>query len=431
MAIARSESSVFLELRQREIPRGVSTAHPIVAQRADGARLWDVDGNEYLDFAGGIGVLNLGHRHPQIVEAIRAQLEQFIHVSFQVAIYEGYVRVAERLNRLAPGDAPKKTMLVSTGAEAVENAVKIARAFTGRPAVVTFQHGYHGRTLLTLTMTGKTSPYKQSFGPYCPEVYQAPYPYDYRGWTTERALSALDELFEAQVAPERVAAIVIEPVAGEGGFIPAPPEFLRELRARTERHGIMLVADEIQTGFGRTGTIFAIEHAGVVPDLICVAKSLAGGLPLAGVIGRADVMDAPEPGGLGGTYGGNPLACAAALATLDVFERQPILARARDVGERLHDAFRELARRHEQIGDVRALGAMVALELVEDRASKRPAGRLAAEIQREARERGLLLMRAGNDGCVIRILAPLVMTDEELDMGLARLHESCAAVLRS
>jgi len=428
--VTGSETQSLLEMRDREVPRGVSTAHPIFVERGEGARLWDVEGNEYLDFIGGIGVLNLGHRHPRIVEAVRAQLERFTHTMFQAAMYDGYVQLAQRLNRLTPGTQPKKTLLVSTGAEAIENAVKIARAYTGRPGVITFQHGYHGRTLLTLSMTGKTAPYKQNFGPYCAEVYQAPYPYEYRGWSSERALAALQDLFDAEIPADRVAAIVIEPVAGEGGFIPAPTDFLHELRALTAHHGIVFVADEIQTGFGRTGAMFAVEHAGIEPDLVCVAKSLAGGLPLAGVVGRAEIMDAPEPGGLGGTYAGNPLACAAALATLDIFESEQILPRAKRLGERIQREFRELAATYAHIGDVRGIGPMVAMELVEDRDSKRPAGMLAAALQADARNRGLLLMRAGAEGGVIRILVPLVITDDELELGLRRLRESCAAVLK-
>jgi 4-aminobutyrate aminotransferase/(S)-3-amino-2-methylpropionate transaminase len=388
----------------------------LTVERAEGAFVWSADGRAYLDFVGGIGVLNLGHRHPRIVAAVRDQLDRFTHLCFQVTPYEGYVRLAERLNALAPGDFAKKTLLVTTGAEAVENAVKIARAATGRPGIVTFDRGYHGRTYLALAMTGKTTPYKQHFGPFPGDVYRAPYPYELRGWTSERALAALESLFETGIAADQVAAIVIEPVLGEGGFVPAPARFLAALRAICDRHGIVLVADEIQSGFGRTGTMFAIEQAGVAPDLITVAKSLAGGLPLAGVIGRATLMDAPLPGGLGGTYAGNPLACAAALATLDVFEDDDILAKARRIGERIRVALDTMRAEYPtQIVDARGLGAMRALEFA-DAAD-------AQHVVEAARERGLLLLKAGS-GNVIRLLVPLIIDEADLERGLAILAES-------
>src|ERR1035437_5473938 len=292
-AATESEQAELAELRRRYIPRGITTAHPLVVDHAQGAELWDIAGRRFVDFAGGIGVMNVGHGHPHVMEAVRAQLERVTHTSFQVVMYESYLRLAERLCALAPGEGPKKAIFFSTGAEAVENAVKIARAHTGRPAVISFQGGFHGRTLLALSLTGSVIPYKQNFGPYASEVYQVPFPYEYRGWSTEKALASLDELFESAVAPERVAAIIIEPVLGEGGFVPAPAASLHALRALTERHGILLIADEIQSGFGRTGKFFAIEHSGVTPDLVTVAKSLAAGFPLSGVVGRAEVMDAP------------------------------------------------------------------------------------------------------------------------------------------
>jgi 4-aminobutyrate aminotransferase len=331
-------------------------------------------------------------------------------------MYEGYVRLAERLNALAPGDFPKKTLLVSTGAEAAENAVKIARAATGRAGVITFDRGYHGRTYFALGMTGKTAPYKQNFGPFPGDIYRAPFPYELKGWTAERALAALDGLFETGVAPDQVAAIVIEPVLGEGGFVPAPPAFLHGLRARCDRYGIVLVADEIQSGFGRTGTMFAIEQSGIVPDLITVAKSLAGGLPLAGVVGRASIMDAPQTGGLGGTYAGNPLACAAALATLDVFDDEDVLANARRMGETIRLALDILRAEYSaQIVDARGLGAMRALEF--SSASD------ADTVVEAARERGLLLLKAGS-GNVIRLLPPLTIADEDLELGLEILADA-------
>jgi 4-aminobutyrate aminotransferase/(S)-3-amino-2-methylpropionate transaminase len=405
----------------------VSNTHPIFVERASGARVWDVDGNEYYDFVGGIGVLNVGHSHPKVRAAVLAQLDRFSHTCFQVAMYDTYVRLAERLNRLAPGPSTKKTLLLTTGAEATENAVKIAREFTGRPAIIAFHHGFHGRTLLALTMTGKNSPYKQHFGPFCSEVYHAPYPYEYHGWTTERALSALDQLFESEVSPDRVAAIIIEPVLGEGGFVPAPPAYLQELRRIATRHGIVLVCDEIQSGYGRTGKMFAIEHAGIEPDIIAIAKSLAAGLPLAAVVGRAEIMDAPAPGGLGGTYAGNPLACAAALAVLDIFEEERLADRAVVIGVRVEATLRALQRRFPRVGDVRGLGAMMGVEFTDEAGSDQPT--YAKRIVTEARARGLLLMAAGARGDIIRVLVPLVITDEELEASLERLTESCEAVL--
>ncbi len=406
-----SETSLS-QRRRASVARGVATVHPIWVERASGATVWDETGRRYLDFVGGIGTLNTGHAHPKVVAAIADQAERFTHLCFQVAMYEPYVAVAEELNRRAPGSSPKKTLLLSTGAEATENAVKIAREYTRRPAIVAFTHGYHGRTLLALSMTGKNEPYKQHFGPFCSEIYHAPFPYEHHGVTTARALEGLDELFSAVVAPDRVAAVIIEPVLGEGGFVPAPRDFLPELRRITQAHGILLIADEIQTGFGRTGTFFASEQYGIEPDLIAVAKSLGGGLPLAAVVGKSEVMDAPEPGGLGGTFAGNPVACAAALQIFDVVD-DAFLARARAIGERIDAALRSMQRDFAQIEDVRGLGAMLAIELASG----------APEIVAAARERGLLLMMAGHRD-VIRILVPLVATDDELDEGLEILRAS-------
>ncbi len=422
MILERTDTGDLRALQQSGVARGVSVAHDIFIDRADGARVWDTDGREYLDFVGGIGVLNLGHRHPRVVAAVRDQLERFTHTCFQVAMYDGYVLLAERLNALTPGNFAKKTLLVTTGAEAVENAVKIARAATGRSAIVTFARGYHGRTMFALAMTAKTNPYKQNFGPFPGDVYHAPYPNAFAGWTAAGALTALEAMFETEIAADRIAAIVVEPVLGEGGFVPAPAEFLRGLRRITDRHGIVLVSDEIQSGFGRTGKMFAIEHSGVVPDLVLVAKSLAGGLPLAGVIGRADIMDAPLPGGLGGTFAGNPMACAAALATLDAFEEDGLLDRAVAIGRTTHAALRDLQRRHATIVDVRGLGAMLAFETAQADDAQR--------IVEAARSRGLLLLKAGA-GNVIRLLMPLVISDAELETGLDRLAQSCAAALEA
>ena len=415
-------------LRERYVPRGITTAHPLIVDRASGSEMWDVNGRRYIDFVGGIGVMNVGHGHPRVLEAVRDQLEHVTHASFQVVMYESYLRLAQRLTELAPGDGAKKAIFFSTGAEAVENAVKIARAATGRTAIISFRGAFHGRTLLTLSLTGSVQPYKQNFGPYAAEVYQAPYPYEYRGWSTERALAALDELFESDVSPDRVAAIIIEPVLGEGGFVPAPRDFLQKLRALTEKHGILLIADEIQSGFGRTGRFFAIEHSGVKPDLITVAKSLAAGLPLSGVIGRAEVMDAPNPGGLGGTYGGNPVACAAGLAVLDVMRDEKLVERAQRIGSVVEERMRTWQKEHDLVGDVRVLGAMAGVELVRDRKTKEPADTETARLLGAARERGLILLRSGVHHNVIRTLMPLTIPDDQLHEGLDILGAALAEV---
>jgi 4-aminobutyrate aminotransferase / (S)-3-amino-2-methylpropionate transaminase / 5-aminovalerate transaminase len=407
----------LLERRAASVARGVATTHPIAIERGEGACVWDDSGRRYLDFVGGIGVLNAGHANPKIVAAIADQAKRLTHACFQVTMYEPYIAVAEELNRRTPGSTPKKTLLVSTGAEATENAVKIAREYTRRPGVIAFSHGYHGRTLLALSMTGKNAPYKQHFGPFCTEIYHAPFPYEHHGITTELALSALDEVFEGTIAPDRVAAVIIEPVLGEGGFVPAPARFLRQLRAVTEKYGIVLIADEIQTGFGRTGALFACEHYGIEPDLITVAKSIAGGLPLAAVVGKAEIMDAPAPGGLGGTFAGNPIACAAALATFELMD-EAFFARAREIGARVSAALHALQTRFAQIEDVRGIGAMMAMELSTG----------AEQIVGAARERGLLLLLAGKRN-VVRILVPLVIDDADLDEGLTILGESVEHVL--
>jgi 4-aminobutyrate aminotransferase / (S)-3-amino-2-methylpropionate transaminase / 5-aminovalerate transaminase len=417
-AAPESEQAELAELRRRYIPRGITTAHPIVADHAQGSELWDVAGRRYIDFAGGIGVLNVGHGHPHVMEAVKAQLDRVTHTSFQVVMYESYLRLAERLCALAPGEGEKKAIFFSTGAEAVENAVKIARAHTGRPAVISFQGGFHGRTLLALSLTGSVVPYKQNFGPYATEIYQVPFPYEYRGWSTEKALAALDDLFGSAVAPDRVAAIIIEPVLGEGGFVPAPRAFLEQLRALTKKHGILLIVDEIQSGFGRTGKFFAIEHSGISPDLVTVAKSLAAGFPLSGVVGRAEVMDAPGPGGLGGTYGGNPVACAAGLAVLDVMRDERLPERAARIGSVVEERMRSWASEYELVGDVRVMGAMAGMELVRDRKTKEPADTETAQLMAGARERGLILLRSGAHHNVIRTLMPLTIPDEQLDEGL-------------
>lgn len=410
--------------RQRAVPRGVSQVAPLFVTEASGAMLRDADGRRIIDFAGGIGSMNVGHAHPRIAEAISRQAQRFTHTCFQVAMYEPYVALAERLNALVPGEWPKKTLFVNSGAEAVENAVKIARAATGRPAVIAFEHAFHGRTLLGLSLTGKVWPYKTGFGPFAPEIYHLPFPYCFRcaenkGRECCRAAPGyLDQQLAALVSPESIAAVVIEPVAGEGGFIPVPPEVLRSLSAWCRDHGALLIADEVQTGFGRTGRMFAMEHARVAADITVMAKSLAGGLPLGAVTGRAEVMDAPQVGGLGGTFGGNPVACAAALAVLDVLEEEGLVARAARIGERVRARLFGWRARFPWIGDVRGLGAMQGMELVEGLASPAPDGKRAAAVQRAALRRGLLVLTAGMYGNVIRTLMPLGISDEHLDEGL-------------
>ena len=415
-------------LRDHYVPRGVSTAHPIVADRALGSEIWDIEGKRYIDFVGGIGVQNVGHNHPRVVAAMREQLDKATHTAFQVVMYESYLRLAQRLSELAPMSGPKKAIFFSTGAEAVENAVKIARAHTGRQAVISFRGSFHGRTLLTLSLTGSVQPYKQNFGPYATEVYQTPFPYEYRGWNSAAALAVLDDLFASEVPADRVAAIIIEPVLGEGGFVPAPREFLQGLRAVCDKHEIVLIVDEIQTGFGRTGKYFAIEHSGIEPDLMTVAKSLAAGLPLSGVVGKAEIMDAPAPGGLGGTYAGNPVACAAGLAVLDVMRDERLPERAARIGSVVEERMHSWAKEHELVGDVRVMGAMAGMELVRNRQTKEPADKETARVLAIAREKGLILLRSGVHHNVIRTLMPLTIPDEQLDEGLDILGEALAEV---
>jgi len=423
-----ADAEELKRLRDHYVPRGVSTAHPIVADRALGSEIWDIEGKRYIDFVGGIGVQNVGHNHPRVMAAMREQLDKATHTAFQVVMYESYLRLAQRLSELAPMSGPKKAIFFSTGAEAVENAVKIARAHTGRQAVVSFRGSFHGRTLLALSLTGSVQPYKQNFGPYASEVYQTPFPYEYRGWNSAAALAVLDDLFASEVPADRVAAIIIEPVLGEGGFVPAPREFLQGLRAVCDKHEIVLIVDEIQTGFGRTGKYFAIEHSGIEPDLMTVAKSLAAGLPLSGVVGKAEIMDAPAPGGLGGTYAGNPVACAAGLAVLDVMRDERLPERAARIGSVVEERMHSWAKEHELIGDVRVMGAMAGMELVRSRETKEPADKETARILAVAREKGLILLRSGVHHNVIRTLMPLTIPDEQLDEGLDILGEALAEV---
>jgi len=418
-------SRALLARRAKAVPKGVPAVTPIAVVHAEGSVLTDADGNRLIDFGGGIGVVNTGHRHPGVVEAVRTQLDRFAHVCFPVSTYEPYVELAERLNRLTPGTHEKRTFFVNSGAEAVENAVKVARYFTGRQAVLCFDHGFHGRTNLTMALTAKVMPYKKGFGPFAPEVYRIPYPYCYRcaeGPSGGRCCLAdtarLEQILAGTVDPGSVAAVIMELELGEGGFVPAPVEYVQTLAAFAKQHGILFIADEIQTGFGRTGKLFASEHYGLVPDLITTAKSLAGGLPLAAVTGRADVMEAPHVGGLGGTYGGNPLACAAALAVLDAMEAERIPAHAQRTGDRVKARFRQWAEQFPCIGDVRGLGGMVGLELVTDRESRTPDKALTGRVLAAALERGLVLLSAGTFGNTIRVLAPLTADDAIIDEGL-------------
>ena len=421
-AAATGPSNVDLAARREAaVARGVASAAPVYAQRAENAELWDVEGNRLIDFAGGIGVLNTGHCHPGVIAAATEQEARFTHTSFQVVPYESYVALAEKLNALAPGDFAKKTLLVTTGAEAVENAVKIARAATGRSGVIAFAGGYHGRTLMTLGLTGKVSPYKKAVGPFPANLYRAPFPDARTGVTVADALTALKTLFLTDADPSTVAAIIIEPVLGEGGYLPVPFEMLQELRAICDEHGILLISDEVQAGFGRTGKWFAIEHSGVVPDLITVAKSMAGGYPLAGVIGRADVMDALDPGGLGGTYGGNPIACAAALAAIEAIDSEGLLARSIHLGEVFRARFAEIGARTApyRMWDIRGLGGMVAVEFVSDFESATPDAALAKAVCAHALKRGLILLGCGMHGNAVRIMVPLTASDAIIEEGLA------------
>ncbi|MGX9148356.1 4-aminobutyrate--2-oxoglutarate transaminase [Mesorhizobium sp. 128a] len=422
-------SATNAELDKRRIaalPKGVSCAFPFYAQRASSAEVWDVEGNRYIDFVGGMGALAVGHAHPKVVAAVREQLDRFTHTFFGTAPYEGYVSLAERLNALAPISADVKTFLVTTGAEAVENCVKIARYYTKRRGVVVFSGGFHGRTLLTLGMTAQVSPYKEGFGPFPGDIYRVPYPYSYRGVSSEDALSALEALFATELEPSAIAAVVIEPVQGEGGFLPAPVDFMRGLRAICTKHGIVLVADEVQSGFARTGRLFSIEHSGVEPDLIAAAKSLGGGLPLAAVTGKAEIIDSVHPGGLGGTYAGNPLACAAALAVLDVIDEERLFENAERIGERLEAHLNRIRLKTNQtnIGEIRRLGAMLGVEFVEETESRVPADALVREIIQRAWKRGLLLASAGRYHNVIRVLVPLTISDDLLDEAVDILETS-------
>ena len=423
-------NQAYIAARNQHVPQGVVTAHPLFAQKAEGAYLWDVEGRRYIDFVGGIGVQNIGHNHPKIVAAVRQQLERVTHAAFQVVGYDVYVELAARLNRLVGGNEPYKSLFVTTGAEAVENAIKIARAYRNVPGVIAFRGGFHGRTLLGSTLTGMSAPYKQNFG-LATDIYHTPYPDPYRGFDAAAAIRALEDLFATQIAPERVAAIILEPVQGDGGFLPAGTEFLQALRALTQRHGIVLILDEIQAGFGRTGKMFGFQHAGIQPDLVTVAKSLAGGLPLSGVVGRAEIMDAPAPGGLGGTYAGNPLACAAALAVLDVFEQDNLLDHAARTGELLRAGLESLARDFSAIGTVRGVGPMLALEFVRNADPFQPDAALAQAVIDACRERGLLVIKCGVHRNTVRLLAPLNTEPDTVAQALIILRDAIGACINA
>ena len=414
------------ELQERKnaaTPRGIGVMCNFYAERALNAELWDVEGRRYIDFAAGIAVLNTGHRHPKLMDAMRAQMERFTHTSYQIVPYASYVELAERINAVTPGEHAKKTALFSTGAEAVENAIKIARAATGRAAVIAFSGGFHGRTMMGMALTGKVAPYKLGFGPFPGDVYHVPFPSELHGISSADSLAAIAALFKSDVDPKRVAAIIIEPVQGEGGFYAAPPELMRALRQLCDEHGILLIADEVQSGFARTGKLFAMEHYDVLPDLITMAKSLAGGMPLAAVCGRAEIMDAPAPGGLGGTYAGNPLAVASALAVLEVIAEENLIARGARLGQQLKQQLLELRPAIAAIGEVRGLGAMIAVEFVQP-GSIKPDAEFAKRVQANALHHGLLLLTCGSYGNVIRFLFPLTIQDTVMDEALRILSQA-------
>lgn len=419
-------NSDLLARRNKAVARGVAHATPVYADRAENGELWDVEGKRYIDFAGGIAVLNTGHRHPKVMAAVQKQLDRFTHTAFQVLAYEPYIELAERLNKLAPFKGPAKTVLFTTGAEAVENAVKLARASTGRTGVIAFTGAFHGRTMLTMAMTGKVLPYKKSFGPLPAEIYHLPFPIPHHGVTVEDSLKALQFLFRADIEPSRVAAIIIEPVQGEGGFYVAPTELMVALRKLCDQHGILLISDEVQAGFARTGKMFGIEHTGVEPDLIAIAKSLAGGFPLSGVIGKAAIMDSAEPGGLGGTYGGNPVACAAALAVLDVMEQEKLLDRSNAIGTRIKAKLEKMSRQNDllPLAAIRGPGAMIGFEIVKERGTFDPDPEATKLLTQKALELGLIVLSCGIYGNVIRILVPLTASDKVIDEGMNLLEQA-------
>ena len=436
-SIPGPKSTTLADRRLRAVPRGLAHATPVYVAKAEDAVLEDVDGNRYIDFAGGIGCNNVGHRRPSVLSAIREQLDRFLHTCVQVTPYESYVRLAERMNELTPGKFPKKTLFVNSGAEAIENAVKIARAHTGRSGIIAFEDAFHGRTMMTLALTSKTHPYKAGFAPFPGDVYRIPYAYCYRCSYSLTYPSCdlfcarhLEDTFKRVVASEDVAAVIAEPVLGEGGFVAPPPDYFRVLIDICHKHGVLFIADEVQTGFGRTGALFASEHYGIEPDIFVTAKSLGGGLPLAAITGRAEIMDAPQPGGLGGTFGGNPLSCAAALAVLDAFENEneSLSARANELGNRFQRRALDWQRRWPVIGDVRGLGAMQAMELVQSAHTRLPAADETKQIVQDCYEHGLIILSAGSYSNVIRALMPLVITDAQMDEALVVLESALQTV---
>lgn len=424
-------NQALLVERNKHIPQGTFNVHPVFAAKAKGAIITDVEGKEYIDFAGGIGVVNVGHGNAEVLGAVEDQLRKYVHTCFHVVMYEPYMELAKRLNQITPVPSPKKTMFLNSGAEAVENAVKIARHATGRSAIIAFEDAFHGRTLLTLSLTSKMKPYKFGFGPYAPEIYRMPYAYCYRcAFGLEypscelHCAYSLKEFFHTYVSSEQVAALIAEPVLGEGGFIVPPKEYFKILHQICKENGIVFIADEVQTGFGRTAKMFAMEHYGVEPDILVMAKSMAGGFPLSGVTGRAELMDHPQVGGLGGTYGGSPVSCRAALAVLDFFKANDLLSRAKNIGERVLKGFNELYDRYPVVGDVRGLGAMVGMELVVNRETKEPASSFTKELISRCRQKGLLMISAGTHSNIIRPLMPLVITDGQVQEGLSIIGES-------
>lgn len=435
--ITTTKSSILHERRKNAVPEGPYNITELYVQSAKGAIITDVDGNELIDFAGGIGMQNVGHCHPKVVKAIQDQVESSIHSCFHVAPYESYIALAERLNELTPGDFKKKTMFANSGAEAVENAVKIARKATGRSAIVSFERAYHGRTLMTMSLTSKVKPYKHGFGPFAPEVYKLPYPYYYRadeGLTQEEVDAQILAYFERfmleEVASDNIAAIILEPLQGEGGFIVPTTTFMRGVRNICDKYGIVMIADEIQTGFARTGSLFAMDHFGVAPDLMTFSKSIAAGMPLSAITGRAELMDASGPGQLGGTFSGSPVACAAALAVLDVIEEENLVKRAIEIGERMMAVFNSWKDKYEVVGDVRGIGAMTAIELVKDKETKEPATEEVKAIMKETHSKGVITISAGIYGNVLRFLPPLVITDEQLEEGLTIIEAAIAKLAK-
>ncbi|PKA13914.1 4-aminobutyrate--2-oxoglutarate transaminase [Leptospira meyeri] len=420
----KQTNQTLWERRLANVPRGVTTAYPVFAEKAKNAEIWDIEGKRFIDFGGGIGVQNTGHCHPKVVAAIHKQVDQVLHTAFQIMPYEPYIVLAEKLNAKAPIEGGAKTILFSSGAEALENAVKIARAATGRPGIISFLGGFHGRTMMALALTGKVVPYKKGFGPFASDVYHIPFPMEYHGVTEEDSIKALNNLFKADIDPSRVAAIAIEPVQGEGGFYIASPSFLKKLRAICDEHGILLIADEVQSGFARTGKLFAIEHSGIKPDLITTAKSLAAGMPLSAVIGKTSIMDAVEPGGLGGTYAGNPVACAAGIAVMDLIEEEGILDKSVQLGKLLVNELNEIKKSYPHIGEIRGLGAMVAFELVENGDANKPSADLAKKLTAKALEQGLVLLSCGVYGNVIRILVPITAEESIVKEGLSIITKS-------